>query len=145
MPPWIIQGWTDYVCQKSYVADQTCLPYSKQEGLSMLAMQMKKGTRYACHISFFGDQICLPCQEYQGPGMLAMLIKNGTKHACHISFVRDQVCLPSFLIGTRYACHLLKISNQFPVKHDRFRSNWIGTQDSSFYCASFQPIRFDRK
>ena len=77
--------------------------------------------------------------------MLAILIKKRTKHACHFSFVRDQVCLPSFPIGTRYACHIFKIENPFPAKHVHFRSNLLWLYDLPFDCASFPPIRFDRK
>ena len=61
--------------------------------------------------------------------MLAMLINKRTKHACHFSFVRDQVCFPSFLIGTRFACHIFKIENPFSAKHVHFWSNLIGLWD----------------
>ena len=69
----------------------------------------------------------------------------GTKHACHIIFGSDQVCLQSFLIGTGYSCHIFTIKNPFPEKHVHFWSNVIGLYGLPFYCASFLPIRFDRK
>ena len=77
--------------------------------------------------------------------MLAMFMTEGTRHACHIGFVWDQVCLPSFLIGTRYACHNLKIKNPFPAKHVHFRSNLIGGNDAQSKCKSYGPIRLNRK